>query len=194
MGDTALRAHVESWVVATAGPTRATTLGQKLLQLVLPGVPDVYQGAETVDLSLVDPDNRRPVDFAARAERLVRLDAGAAPADLDDEKLLVTSRALRLRRGHPEWFTGDTATVGRVRSDDDHAFAVARGDSSGEHVVAVVTRLSASLAGWGSAGLALPAGAWTDRLTGRAVESDGAVPLAAILERLPVALLTRTHD
>ncbi len=194
LGDAALLAHVESWVIATAEPTRATTLGQKLLQLVLPGVPDVYQGAETVDLSLVDPDNRRPVDFAARAERLARLDAGAVPADLDDEKLLVTSRALRLRRDHPEWFTGDTATVGRVRSDDDHAFAIARGDSSGDHVVAVVTRLAASLDGWGSAGLALPAGAWTDLLTARAVESDGSVPLAGILERLPVALLTRTHD
>ena len=193
LADVALRAHVESWVNATAEATRATTLGQKLLQLVLPGVPDVYQGAEIVDLSLVDPDNRRPVDFAVRAERLARLDAGAVPADLDDEKLLVTSRALRLRRDHPEWFTGATATVGRVRSDDDHAFAVARGDSSGDQVVAVVTRLAASLDGWGAAGLAVPAGAWTDRLTGRAVESGGSVPLAGILDRLPVALLTRTH-
>ena len=193
LADVALRAHVESWVDATADATRATTLGQKLLQLVLPGVPDVYQGAEIVDLSLVDPDNRRPVDFAVRAQRLAHLDAGAVPADLDDEKLLVTSRALRLRRDHPEWFTGATATVGRVRSDDDHAFAVARGDSSGDQVVAVVTRLAASLDGWGAAGVVVPAGAWTDRLTGRMVESSGSVPLAGILDRLPVVLLTRTY-
>ena len=63
-GTTACVAHVGSWVTATADAARAVTLGQKLLQLVLPGIPDVYQGTELVDLSLVDPDNRRPVDFA----------------------------------------------------------------------------------------------------------------------------------
>ena len=191
--DERLRGHVASWVTATADAARAVTLGQKLLQLVLPGIPDVYQGTELVDLSLVDPDNRRPVDFRVRAERLARLDGGAEPDDLDDEKLLVTSRALRLRRDRPEWFTGPTATVRRVRTDSDHAFAVARGDSSGDHVVAVVTRLAASLDAWGDERLALPPGTWTDLLTGRALESDGEVPLARILDRLPVALLTRTH-
>ena len=191
--DERLREHVASWVTATADAARAVTLGQKLLQLVLPGIPDVYQGTELVDLSLVDPDNRRPVDFRVRAERLARLDGGAEPDDLDDEKLLVTSRALRLRRDRPEWFTGPTATVRRVRTDSDHAFAVARGDSSGDHVVAVVTRLAASLHAWADERLALPAGTWTDLLTGRALESDGEVTLARILDRLPVALLTRTH-
>jgi maltooligosyltrehalose synthase len=56
-----------------------------------------------------------------------------------------------------------------------------------------VTRLAASLDAWGSAVVAVPAGRWTDRLTGRAVDSDGEVPLAGILDRLPVALLTKTH-
>ncbi|HEY8308667.1 MAG TPA: malto-oligosyltrehalose synthase [Lapillicoccus sp.] len=191
--DERLRRHVASWVTGTAHAARAGTLGQKLLQLVLPGIPDVYQGTELVDLSLVDPDNRRPVDFGLRAERLARLDGGAEPDDLDDEKLVVTSRALRLRRDRPEWFTGPTATVRRVRTDSDHAFAVARGDSSGDHVVAVVTRLAASLDAWADERLELPAGTWTDLLTGRALESDAEVPLARILDRLPVALLTRTH-
>jgi (1->4)-alpha-D-glucan 1-alpha-D-glucosylmutase len=194
LGDDALRTHVEAWLASTAQAARATLLGQKLLQLVLPGVPDVYQGTELVDLSLVDPDNRRPVDFAVRAERLSRLDGGGVPEDLDDEKLLVTSRALRFRRDHPEWFVGPTATVRAVRTDSEHAFAVARGDSSGDQVVAVVTRLTASLDGWGDEALAVPPGRWTDRLTGRAVDSDGEVPLARILDRLPVALLARTHD
>jgi (1->4)-alpha-D-glucan 1-alpha-D-glucosylmutase len=80
-----------------------------------------------------------------------------------------------------------------VRTDSDHAFAVARGDSSGDHVVAVVTRLAASLDAWTDERLALPAGTWTDLLTGRAVESDGEVSLARRLDRLPVAFLTRTH-
>jgi maltooligosyltrehalose synthase len=57
-----------------------------------------------------------------------------------------------------------------------------------------VTRLAASLDGWGAAAVAVPAGRWTDRLMRRAVDSDGAVPLAGILDRLPVALLTKTHD
>ena len=90
------------------GPARVAVLGQKLVQLTMPGVPDVYQGTEIVDLSLVDPDNRRPVDFGRRGELLATLDAGgrrpAGPATT--EKLLVTSRALRLRREHPEWFVG----------------------------------------------------------------------------------------
>jgi (1->4)-alpha-D-glucan 1-alpha-D-glucosylmutase len=169
-------------------------LGQKLLMLVLPGVPDVYQGTEVVDLSLVDPDNRRPVDFGVIAERLSRLDDGGDAEDLDDEKLLVTSRALRLRRDHPEWFVGPTATVRPVRTGTRHVFAVARGDSSGDYVVAVVTRLAGSLDGWGDEAVAVPPGRWTDRLTGRAVDSDGDVPLGGILDRLPVALLVRTHD
>jgi (1->4)-alpha-D-glucan 1-alpha-D-glucosylmutase len=194
LGDDALRAHVEAWLTSTAHATRATVLGEKLLQLVLPGVPDVYQGTELVDLSLVDPDNRRPVDFAVRAERLSRLDGGADPEDLDDEKLLVTSRALRLRRDHPEWFIGPAATVRSLRTGTEHAFAVARGDSSGDQVIAVATRLAASLEGWADEALAVPPGRWTDGLTGRVVDSDGEVTLDRILDRLPVALLVRTHD
>jgi (1->4)-alpha-D-glucan 1-alpha-D-glucosylmutase len=193
LADDDLRSHVASWVGATAGPARAVTLGQKLLQLVLPGVPDVYQGTELVELTLVDPDNRRPVDIRTRADRLARLDGGADPADLADEKLLVTSRALRLRRDHPEWFTGPAASFRRLRTDTEHAYAVARGDASEDRVVAVVTRLAASLDGWGEHTIALPAGEWSDLLTGRTLDSDGEVTLAGILDRLPVALLTRTY-
>ena len=74
----------------------------------MPGVPDVYQGSELVDLSLVDPDNRRPVDWtdSARAARAARRRRAGA-FDLDDEKLLVTTRALRLRRDLPEVFVGE---------------------------------------------------------------------------------------
>ena len=77
--DERLGEHLAAWVTATHGPVRAVTLGQKLLQLVVPGVPDVYQGTELVDLSLVDPDNRRPVDFVPprRAPRPARRWRGA---------------------------------------------------------------------------------------------------------------------
>ena len=191
LADPEVTSHISSWVDSTVHSARAVVLGQKLLQLVLPGVPDVYQGTEVVDLVLVDPDNRRPVDFEKRRVRLERLDAETTAQDLDDEKLLVTSRALRLRRDHPEWFVGERATVSRIRTGSDHAFAVARGDDTGDQAVAVVTRLAGSLESWGDAALALPLGTWTDLLTGQEVSSPGEVPLAPVLATLPVALLIR---
>lgn len=191
----ALVAHCQAWVDRTAQASRVNILGQKLLQLVVPGVPDVYQGTELVDLSLVDPDNRRPVDYGARRDRLGRLDAGETPHDLNDEKLLVTSRALRLRHHHAQWFTGEQATYAPVPTTSDHALAVGRGDESGTQVVAVVTRLSEGLGdGWGDAHLALPEGEWHDLLTGRAVvsvEGRPGVRLGRVLADLPVALLVR---
>lgn len=194
--DPAVGAHVEQWVSRTADAARAVTLGQKLVQLALPGVPDVYQGTELVDLTLVDPDNRRPVDFAPRRDRLARLDAGAEPADVDDEKLLLTSRALRLRRERPEWFTGLEATYAAVPTSTSHALAFGRGDSEGTHVVVVATRLANGLAtagGWGEETVQLPTGDWQDRLTGRTVttDHDGNARLQTLLADLPVALLVR---
>jgi (1->4)-alpha-D-glucan 1-alpha-D-glucosylmutase len=195
----ALVAHVERWVERAAPAARTVTLGQKLLQLVLPGVPDVYQGTELVDLSLVDPDNRRPVDYASRRDRLARLDAGERPRDLADEKLLVTSRALRLRRAHAGWFTGQHAMYAAVPASSDHALAVGRGDSEGVQVVAVATRLSQGLqatGGWGDASLSLPDGDWVDLLGPSSSPQvprrpDGRVELAELLRNLPVALLVR---
>jgi (1->4)-alpha-D-glucan 1-alpha-D-glucosylmutase len=192
----ALVEQVGHWVSRAAPAARETLLGQKLLQLVLPGVPDVYQGTELVDLSLVDPDNRRPVDYVARRARLARLDSGEPAGDLDDEKLLVTSRTLRLRRDHPEWFTGEHAAYAAVPTSSAHALAVGRGDPTGTQVVAVVTRLGERLradGGWGAARLDLPEGTWLDLLTGRQVtpDADGSVLLADVLQTLPVALLAR---
>ncbi len=100
LGPGRLAALVRTAVDHNAEAVRATVLGQKLLQLTLPGVPDTYQGTELVDLSLVDPDNRRPVDFDDRRRRLEHLREGR-PRDLHDEKLLVTHKALTLRRELP---------------------------------------------------------------------------------------------
>lgn len=86
----------------------SNSLAAKLIQLTMPGVPDVYQGTEFWDRSLTDPDNRRPFSFDERVRALEQLDAGHLPDSFEDEaaKLLVTSRALRLRRDRPELFTG----------------------------------------------------------------------------------------
>jgi (1->4)-alpha-D-glucan 1-alpha-D-glucosylmutase len=197
-------AHIETWVADTAAETRANVLGQKLVQLTMPGVPDVYQGTDLVDLSLVDPDNRRLVDYDDRRARLARLDGGAAPADLSDEKLLVTAAALRTRRERPEGFTGDDATYTPVPTTSQHAVAFGRGTAAGVDVVTVVTRLAGRLAdagGFGDATLELPDGEWSDALSGRAFRG-GHVRLDEVLEGagagrrdgLPVALLVRVRD
>ncbi len=152
-------AHVESWVGSTRLEARANVLGQKLVQLTMPGVPDVYQGTDLIDLSLVDPDNRRAVDYTERRDRLARLDGGAVPADLHDEKLLVTSAALRTRRERADFFTGENATYLPVATTSEHAVAFGRGTGEAVEVVTVVTRLAGRLAdagGYGEATVELP--------------------------------------
>ncbi|GAA0282422.1 malto-oligosyltrehalose synthase [Cryptosporangium japonicum] len=167
-------------------------LGQKLVQLTMPGIPDTYQGTELWDNSLVDPDNRRPVDFDARRKLLARIDDGWLPP-LDAEgaaKLLVTSRALRLRRDSPELFESYTP-IAVTGSAADHAAAFDRGGA-----ITVVTRLPIGLerrGGWGDTVLELPDGEWKDVLTGAeySAGADGPVGLIDVLSRYPVALLTR---
>ncbi|MEV7328406.1 malto-oligosyltrehalose synthase [Micromonospora sp. NPDC093244] len=166
------------------------SLGQKLIQLTMPGVPDTYQGTELWDNSLVDPDNRRPVDFDVRREMLARLDDGwRPPVDTDGAaKLLVVSRTLRLRRAHPELFTGYRPVpahgpVGR------HVVAFDRGGA-----ITVATRLPLGLAragGWCDTALSLPVNEVKDLFTGR-VYSGGETPLDDLLSDYPVALLAPT--
>jgi (1->4)-alpha-D-glucan 1-alpha-D-glucosylmutase len=192
LADAEVVAEIEEFVARIAGPGRANSLGQKLLQLAGPGVPDVYQGTELFEYSLVDPDNRRPVDWALRRQLLARLDDGWLP-DVDAEgaaKLLVTASALRLRRYRPEVFTGYRPLPAQGPAAR-HAVAFARSAS----LVAVATRLPVRLAargGWGDTVLPLPEGTtdWHDVITDTAV--DGAAPrLGQLLGRYPVALLVR---
>jgi (1->4)-alpha-D-glucan 1-alpha-D-glucosylmutase len=196
LGDAELLASVAAFCRDLDGPARVAVLGQKLVQLTMPGVPDVYQGTELVDLSLVDPDNRRQVDVERRRSLLAALDGGEPASSLDAEKLLVTSRALRLRRERPEWFVGEEATYLPVATSTGNAVAFSRGDATGPRVVTVATRLAVALArhrGWYEHTVALPAGRWTDALTGREV-AGGSAPLEEVLATLPVALLVRSGD
>ncbi|MGQ0776895.1 MAG: malto-oligosyltrehalose synthase [Pseudonocardiales bacterium] len=186
LDDPALCSAVAQLAARITPPGRSNSLSATLLQLTMPGVPDVYQGNELWDLSLVDPDNRRPVDFTTRAELLRRIDHGWLP-DLDDSgaaKQLVVSRVLRARRDHPERFTCYTP----LRADGaaaEHAVAFARNG-----VIAIATRLPvglAALGGWADTTLTLPEGTWTDALTG--ASASGRSSLADLLSRYPVALL-----
>jgi (1->4)-alpha-D-glucan 1-alpha-D-glucosylmutase len=184
------------WVSRSASAVRAATLGIKLVQLTLPGVADVYQGTEVPALTLVDPDNRRPVDHAALAERLERLDAGANPHDLADEKLLVTSRALRVRREKPDTFVGAAAGYSPLATSTGHLVAFARTDGGTPQVLTLATRLAVGLdrlGGWARHTVALPEGTWHDVLSGR-THRGGVQAIAPLLEKLPVALLVRAAD
>jgi (1->4)-alpha-D-glucan 1-alpha-D-glucosylmutase len=179
-----LHDDVAAFAARITGPGRSNALTAALLQLTMPGVPDTYQGGELWDLSLVDPDNRRPVDFAARDRLLARLDGGWLPAwdDADGAaKLLVVSRALRLRRDRP--FSGYTPLLA-AGAAAAHAVAFDRGGAT-----AVGTRLPVRLerdGGWRDTTIEVDG---TDVLTGRSYR--GEVRVADLLADYPVALLAR---
>lgn len=181
--------EIQSLVDRLEGPGWTVSLSQKLLQLAGPGVPDVYQGTEGWDFSLVDPDNRRPVDHDALRDVLGRLDDGWLP-DVDASgaaKTSIVRRVLRLRRDRPELFRGYTP-LAASGSAAEHALAFARSDD----LVAVATRLPVGIearGGWQDTTLPLAPGSWTDVLTDRAVDG-GDVPLTDLLATYPVALLT----
>jgi (1->4)-alpha-D-glucan 1-alpha-D-glucosylmutase len=206
--DEALRAFVEGamddqrfqtdlalFASALVDPGRVTSLAQTLLKLTSPGVPDVYQGTELWDHSLVDPDNRRPVDYPLRRRLLASLDDGLEPEEIlgrGEEglpKLWVTRQALHLRGRRPELFgpAGDYEPLAARGDKAEHAVAFSRGGGA----ATVVPRLVLGLGGdWGDTVVELPAGLWRNVLTGEDVPG-GDMPLAVLLARFPVALLER---
>ena len=159
---------------------RSDSLGQKLIQLTAPGVPDVYQGTELPEDSLVDPDNRRPVDFTAHRDALRRW---------ADPKLRVTATALRLRRRLPHVFTsGDHRPVLCTGPAAPHVVSFGRGSD----VLVAVSRWTARQPDWAHTALTLPEGTWTELLTDR--RFTGEVSVAVLFEDLPVALMERVRD
>ncbi|MCS5718649.1 malto-oligosyltrehalose synthase [Herbiconiux sp. CPCC 205763] len=188
------RGVLESQLAAIQSAGRSNSLSAKLVQLTTVGVPDVYQGSELWDLSLVDPDNRRPVDFDERAELLGIQEAGELPAidETGAAKLLVVSTALHVRRDRPELFTSYRGLEARG-SAAQHVLAFDRGGA-----VTIATRLPLGLArhgGWDDTTLELPeaGNGYVDAFTGR-IFGDRDVRLAAVLERYPVALLERIDE
>ena len=181
LADDEFRAALEAYVEALTPAARVTSLAQKLIQLTMPGVPDLYQGSETQLLALVDPDNRRPVDFSRLRDTLQAA---------RDDKQQVVAAALRLRRERPECF-GPEAAYERLEArgtSAEHVLAFARGG----RVVTVTPRLALTVArrgGWGDTAVSLPPGRWVNVTTGAAAE--GSAPLADLLDPGPVALLVR---
>ncbi|SEP59030.1 malto-oligosyltrehalose synthase [Arthrobacter sp. OV608] len=181
---------VEDFVARIDSYAASNSVSAKLVQLTMPGVPDVYQGSEFWERSLTDPDNRRPVDFTVRQQELAKLDGGTLPeAGTETSKLLVTSRALRLRRDRPELFQGYTP-VNASGAAAGHLLAFHRGASDAPGALTLATRLPAGLGtagGWRDTVVELPS-AMRDELTGAAY-GPGSVSVADVLGTYPVALL-----
>ena len=170
--DSAVMDDVEAFVAPLVEPGRVNSLAQTLIKLTSPGVPDVYQGNELWDLSLVDPDNRRPVDFERRRELLA---SGARDMESGAAKLWVTRCALDVRNRRPEMHGSYTPLSG------EGVVAFVRGDV----VATVAPRLVMSSA---AGHVDLPERAWRNVLTGEEV-SGGKRLAAELFGQFPVALL-----
>ena len=195
-------ADFAGFVGLLARPAAIASLAQLVLKLTVPGVADIYQGSELWDFSLVDPDNRRPVDFTYRRSLLAELEhttAGDIARDWQDgrEKLFVTQTLLTLRQEHPDLFAaGDyqPLEIGDGRNADRLcAFARAH---TGKAIVAVVPRLTWGLyndggpADWGDSEIAVPpGGTWRNVFTGRLLQHREPVRAAQLLAEFPVAVL-----
>jgi (1->4)-alpha-D-glucan 1-alpha-D-glucosylmutase len=189
---------LEEFVGKIKDAGRVNSLAQTLMKHTAPGVPDLYQGSELWDLSLVDPDNRRPVDYRLRTKLLheiKRMPAAEAAAEAmrrADEglpKLWTIHRALCLRRQRPESFGAQAAyTPLKVEGlKSEHVIAYLRGD----RVATVVPRLTYQLGGeWDQTVVELPRGLWTNRMTGAPL-AGGSVAMSEVLREFPVALLVK---
>jgi (1->4)-alpha-D-glucan 1-alpha-D-glucosylmutase len=199
--------ELEPFAERLAREGERSALGQTLLKLTAPGVPDVYQGDELWALSLVDPDNRRPVDWEQRREALAELRGGAEPTR-ETIKLYLIHRALGLRARRPEAFAGGYTPVpagerccaflrGGPRPGESAPAASAPTPAASPAAGAPASILAATATRSGNEGieLELPAsasGRWRDVLTSEDVELRGRVPLERIaFGDWPVALLER---
>ena len=174
--------ELESFAERVAREGERSALGQTLLKLTVPGVPDVYQGDELWALSLVDPDNRRPVDWEGRREALAELRGGAEPTR-ETIKMFLIHRALELRARRPGKFDGGYTPV----PAGGRCCAYLRGNA-----VLAATAVRSSTEGVELELPAAVAGRWRDVLSGAELDVRGPVPLDRIsFGEWPVALLER---
>jgi (1->4)-alpha-D-glucan 1-alpha-D-glucosylmutase len=193
LNDADFVAQVTAFVAKITPAGRINSLAQTLMKCTVPGVPDLYQGGELWDLSLVDPDNRRPVDYEYRRKLLAEIklmDAQQVMARMEDglPKLWVIHHALRLRNEHPEWFgrEADYTLLPASGPQANRVLAYLRGDG----VLTLVPRWSHAAPSWETTTIELPDGRWLNRLTGRRYAGQKQ-ELANLLAAFPVALLVR---
>jgi (1->4)-alpha-D-glucan 1-alpha-D-glucosylmutase len=189
LGDLEFMEDFARFVGPLIEPGRVHALSQVLVKITAPGVPDIYQGTELWDLSLVDPDNRRPVDYGARRRLLAELDALPieqilARGDEGLPKLWTIRQALRIRER-----LGDYARIPVGGEKCDHVIAFQRGE-----VICIAPRLVLGLVeDWGDTALMLPEGRWHNVLSDRTF-APGSIRVGDVLKDFPVALLVSSDS
>jgi (1->4)-alpha-D-glucan 1-alpha-D-glucosylmutase len=193
LGDKKFVTEMDAFVGDILVAGRVNSLAQTVMKYTAPGVPDMYQGGELWDFSLVDPDNRRPVDYGLRRRLLGEMASMdvAQVMERSDEglpKLWLVHHALRLRNEHSEWFGAEAAYVPVMAegAQSERVIAFLRG----ENVLTVSPRWSNGAAEWGDTAIEVPGGAWANRLTGKKI-AGGRVGLGDLLGEFPVGLLVR---
>jgi (1->4)-alpha-D-glucan 1-alpha-D-glucosylmutase len=172
------RRELEPFAERLASAAEPAVLGQVVLKLTCPGIPDIYQGDELEFRALVDPDNRRPVDFGLNQAMLRRLMGGSRPV-AETRKLFIILRLLGLRARRPELFRGGSY---RALNAPESVCAFLRG---GDLLVAVATRPQAE------GDLDAPAGRWRDVLRGEEHELSGVVPVGRLLSPRGIGVFER---
>ena len=196
MNNSEFTESLESFVRPLIEPGRINSLAQTLIKLTAPGIPDFYQGTELWDLSLVDPDNRRPVDYQLRRRLLAEIKCMSpeqiwARAEAGLPKLWLIRQTLRARHERNLFQPQDSyRALTASGAKREHIIVFARN----QRAVTVVPRLPLKLAGeWGDTTVELPEGRWRNHLTGEQIDG-GMIPAAKLLKRFPVALLLREEE
>ena len=191
--------ELNAFAALTAKDVSSIILANKAMALTWLGVADIYQGSELTRTSLVDPDNRRAVDYDGEGglrAMLSQVSAGSSPRTLDQEKLRLTHRLAQLRAERPDTFVGPRSGYRAVPVTTSHAFAYARLLDEEPDVVVIVRRLGRRLrrlGGWREESVVLPDGQWTEVLTEESVDG-GAQRLADVVGDLPVVVLARDRQ
>jgi (1->4)-alpha-D-glucan 1-alpha-D-glucosylmutase len=191
LADPEFRSAVETFVGRIDVAARQNSLAQTVLKLTAPGLPDIYRGTEAFSYTLVDPDNRRPVDFSHLQALLERartqvFDAAWLQAEPDLAKLWLINRTLALRREHEASFAAAASYTPLAAEGEggDHVIAYGRGED-----VCVVTRRWFHAAADVEARVPLPPGEWLNAFTGSS--HSGNETVLHILEGLPAVVLVR---
>ena len=182
---------IEEFIGSLQEAAQINSLAQTLVKLTAPGVPDIYQGNELWDFSLVDPDNRRPVDFKVREKLLAEgkeLSARDAWKRRDKglPKLWLIQKVLRFRKEHEDAFRGDYTPLWASGEAANRVVAFMR---SGTAITVIPRFYLKTKIGWGETKLILPPGEWHNEFTGgRFIEG---VAVDVLFKEFPVALLAR---
>ena len=189
LADRKFIADLETFIAGLKTSAHINSLAQTLIRLTAPGVPDIYQGNEIEDFSLVDPDNRRPVDFHQRKQLLAEARNLASKAiwsrrDEGLPKLWLIRKTLATRLKHKPSFAGSYEPLLARGEKANHIIAFKRGSGT----ITVIPRFLIELEGeWAETTLELPAGSWRHDFTGETYA--GEINVSELFKNFPVALL-----